>query len=95
MRSRSQTLAALVFCAAAMIHPNAAQASPPSYFPSYLLVRPGATSGPRHSAHGAYPGYGIPLSAPSYSYGWFGARSKPHATFHQGYYGNYSEWSRQ
>ena len=53
-----------------------AAASPPSYFPSYLLIRP--ETGRTHGMH-AYagnPGYGVPVYRPGYSYGWFGCGRK-------------------
>ena len=43
---------------------DAAYASPPSYFPSYLLLRPSGDSH-RASRHYAYPAYGIPVQCPA------------------------------
>ena len=74
--------------------------SPPRYSPLALmastvaggpyyqvLVHPGA-----HSVHGTSYGYGYPVAAPSYSYGWFGAHGYTHPVWHENYYGNTYGW---
>lgn len=69
----------------------AAQASPPSYFPSYLLLRPSGVASHRAGRHHAYSAYGIPVQAPGYSYGYFGAPPHRQREIHRGFYGNYFE----
>lgn len=70
-----------------------AGAEPPSYFPSYVLLRPPVASSHVAPPRGIYPGYGIPVQTNAYSYGWFGAAPRRHWNLHYGYYGNYTEWS--
>ncbi len=49
--------------------------------PPYLLLRTNKLA----------DGYGV--TAPRYSYGWFGAGRYRHKTRHYGYYNNYTQWS--
>ncbi|OHB79634.1 MAG: hypothetical protein A2V98_18690 [Planctomycetes bacterium RBG_16_64_12] len=38
-------------------------------------------------------GAGVGLGVPTYNWGYFGARHGPSCTSHQGYYGDYFQWS--
>ncbi len=41
---------------------------------------------------GNYPWYGYGFGVPTYSWGYFGARYRPAAVSHKGYYGHYTQW---
>jgi hypothetical protein len=73
-----------------------ASADPPSYFPSYVLMRPSGGAAQMRPLHAGSPGYAVPVQSGTYSYGWFGATRKIHRTpAPYGYYGNYAEFPRQ
>jgi hypothetical protein len=80
-------------CAAACGCAELAGAEPPSYFPSYVLLRPPVAASHKAPLRGVYPGYEIPVQTQAYSYGWFGAAPRRHWSLHHGYYGHYTEWS--
>ena len=63
-----------------MPYASAAMPSQPQAAPHYLFVAP------------SYRGYGHPVAAQTYAYGWFGACSKSHAVFHWDYFNNCWIW---
>lgn len=86
----------LTLLLAAAGYSTPASADPPSYFPSYVLMRPTGGPAQMRPLHAGSPGYAIPVQSGAYSYGWFGATPKRHhIPTHYGYYGNYTELTRQ
>jgi hypothetical protein len=61
-------------------------------YPPYLILQT-PPSGPRQVPQGANPGIQHGVSAPAYSYGYFGVQPRKHVSRHYGYYRNYKEWS--
>jgi hypothetical protein len=59
---------------------TAATANQPQAYPHYLFVAP------------SYRGYGHPVAAQTYAYGWFGACAKSHAVFHWDYFNHCWIW---
>ncbi len=73
-----------------------AKADPPSYFPSYVLMRPSGGNAQMRPLHAGSSGYAVPVQSGPFSYGWFGATPKRHHTPAPfGYRGNYTEFSGQ
>lgn len=68
---------------------------PPGYTANPMQVV-ASTPGPyRYPAYqtGPYPWYGYGFGVPTYNWGYFGARYRPHCVGHSGYYGDFTQWS--
>jgi hypothetical protein len=61
-------------------------------YPPYKILQT-PPSGCRQASLGNNSGIGQGVSAPAYSYGYFGVAPRKHGSRHHGYYNNYSEWS--
>jgi hypothetical protein len=80
--SRSRRIVLLVIAAVLVFSTAQAQAGGP---PRYLTLQPPSPLG--YSA-----GYRQPVTAPTYSWGWFGAKPRSHTIDHRGYYGERWQW---
>lgn len=93
MTTRSILAVALLTIAAAIYLPRPATAQQPTYL---ILGGPTVETSPRpRPHHAANPGVGVSVTAPTYTYGWFGATPHRHWYRHFGYYRNYTQWTRR
>ena len=77
----------VVFTAAILMAPEVVDAKP-----RYLILRTPTAPTKAQPTRQHYSGYKTVVTGEAYSYGYFGAAPRRHASRHTGYYNNYIQW---